>query len=231
MPRLNIPQIAQRALVSFAQLNAEQYAELINALDQASPDLYQGNLVAFVQERVTLNSDLLRRIVRVLLELSSTRLRNSINIEAFVDDIIESLKTDFDEENKSPLPDWEQLKSRLSEALQYKQVIITAKAFAVMTEQGHIYCNQHARILTDIRPVFADDVDAAPSAAVIVHTLKVAYHEGEEIKDIYIALDSKDLHELRNLIDRADKKAEALRNVITNAKMQYLDPEVHEHSW
>lgn len=91
----------------------------------------------------------------------------------------------------------------------------------MLLEQGQAFCG--ARILTDIRPLFAPDLKAAPTAALVVHTLRISYHQGSELKQFYVAMDSEDIQALKNTLDRAESKAENLHAVLDTAKITCLD--------
>jgi hypothetical protein len=53
--------------------------------------------------------------------------------------------------------------------------------------------------------------------------LRITYHEGDALKSFYLAMDTGDIESLRDVLDRADKKAKNLRPVLENAKVPYLD--------
>jgi len=99
---------------------------------------------------------------------------------------------------------------------------VTAKALDVMTEHEHVFCS--ARILSDIRPVFAATAESA-SAAVVVHNLQLGFYDGGTGKhrEIYIALDSSDLQELKQVIVRSEKKNIALKSILKESNIPFLE--------
>jgi hypothetical protein len=105
---------------------------------------------------------------------------------------------------------------------------IGAKALALMQEHERTFCQ--ARIITDIRPVFGSEVSKPPRAVVVAHTLRISYHEGDERKDFYVALDSDDIESLRELLDRADAKARSLEDVIVSTKVPALGLSLRKES-
>src|SRR5690606_25360414 len=69
-----------------------------------------------------------------------------------------------------------------------------------------------AKIVTDIRVVFDDDVNTTEvDNAVIVHNLKLEFNENNDIKEIFISLDSNDVVLLNEVCSRAIKKENILR--------------------
>ena len=96
------------------------------------------------------------------------------------------------------------------------------KAAGVALDQDHLF--YHARILTDVRPVFDEKGDTV-SAAVIIHNLRIHYGENSDHKDFYVALDTGDIQLLREALDRADKKAKRLQELLNASGIVYLDDE------
>ena len=115
------------------------------------------------------------------------------------------------------------LSDRIKSLLSFdKTMAVTAKAFDVMTEHARTFCR--ARILSDIRPVFTN-LDEFASAAVIIHNLQIGFHEGGtgEHKEFYVALDTNDIQNLKEVIERAEKKTVALEAILNTSKVPYLE--------
>jgi hypothetical protein len=98
-------------------------------------------------------------------------------------------------------------------------IVVTSKALELMTEYDRIFCQNGARVVSDIRPVFSTDLH--PKAAVIVHQLRIAYHEGgqTEPRQFFVALDSSDLRQLKSVLERAEEKEQQLRATVEAAQM------------
>jgi hypothetical protein len=97
---------------------------------------------------------------------------------------------------------------------------ITARAVDVLTEHERIFTS--ARIITDIRSVFSDPSEK-PSAAFIVHMLNIHYRQGREKKEFFVALDSDDIAKLKEVLDRAEKKAKSLATLLDASGIHTLD--------
>ena len=105
--------------------------------------------------------------------------------------------------------DWEQFRKRLERLFGVESLNLTAKALLLQLEYERRY--HEARILTDARPVFGSDPSKPPKAAILLHTLRLAYHDNSnEIKEFYIALDSIDLSEFIQVLLRAQEKERTL---------------------
>ena len=99
---------------------------------------------------------------------------------------------------------------------------VLAKAQNVRGDQERLFCA--ARILSDVRPVFGNTPDSI-SAAVVVHSLNITYHQDGEHKDFYVALDTNDLRNLKKTVERAEKKHETLKSLIQKSTIRYFDGE------
>ena len=85
---------------------------------------------------------------------------------------------------------------------------LTAKVSLIKNDQSHAYLQ--SKIYTDVRPLFGRS-DAKVYGAVIIHTLKLSYQDGEQRKDFFVALDQSDLLSLRDVIERAEAKEATMR--------------------
>jgi len=91
---------------------------------------------------------------------------------------------------------------------------IISKIDDLRTESQHVFC--HARVVTDLRPVFGSDVQKGPMAILVTHNLKIAYHGsgGSGTHELYVSMDASDLSELKDVILRAEAKAKTLRPIV-----------------
>jgi hypothetical protein len=74
-----------------------------------------------------------------------------------------------------------------------------------------------AKLVTDVRPVF-DAPAQRILEALVLHTLFLEYHDGEQHRRIAVALDADDVAQLRRLCDRAELKAATLKAAMANTK-------------
>jgi len=226
--RIRIPDYYYKGIACLISLDDAGYSLLEDALSKAVPSLYRGDLVSYVAEQVTIDKDDLEEIVQFLLSLYRVRSIREADVSELITDVQQSLQAERKLDFAPKDGNWSVLTKRLDYLLRLDQSLgITAKAFDVMSQHDHLFVGLGTRIMTDIRPVFLDDLSQPPTAAVIVHTLKIVYHSGEDHKEFFVALDTDDVNELRNLLDRADQKASALQEILKRTPMQYLDAEVH----
>jgi hypothetical protein len=117
-----------------------------------------------------------------------------------------------------------QLKTRLTVLLAVEGGFkMSARATDVLTEHQNYYLG--ARILTDMRPIFAENTENLPAGIVLTHSLKLSYHSGARREEIFITLDNSDLERLKKIINRAEDKSKTLKQFIEDTPVPYLEPE------
>lgn len=204
-------------------LRDEAVSELRSALAAAGLKLDPEDLAEEMAPLVhSISREEVDAIVETLSGLAIIVASSDVPLELFVEDVCEAIG---EGEHALSLDDAEkeQLKSRLSNLLDNAAILVAAKARLVLIEHEHYLC--YARIMTDVRPVFGLDVKRRPTAAMIVHSLKLAYHDGKDIKEFFVALDPPSLDRLSELIDRAKEKEGTMKSVLGTADIQYLDTE------
>jgi hypothetical protein len=161
-------------------------------------------------------------ILREIFTMDMTRDGNE-EISEFVDSIVQAAAEVKSKEFPYEEKDGKILKDRLLRIFDGRKGLdITMKAMGVVLDHHHVFF--HAKILTDIRPVFNTKGDSI-DAAVIVHNLRIHYEEDSEHKDFYVALDTNDIQLLRELLDRAEAKAKCLQGLVKTSGVSYLDIE------
>lgn len=197
-------------------LDYETFWALVSALGDMPRSLIPEKLAPELASEVgSVPQTDLEEILRMLFSLCTLRDRFGLSTPEVAEDVSGVLEAASDE-------DRERVKDRLTELLDLDRVNVIAKAGILQI--NHERWMQTAQILTDIRPVFGDPKES-PTAAVIVHTLKLSYFGGNEIEELFVAMDSNDLHDLSQQIDRASSKAASLRSVLDASKVHFVDDE------
>jgi hypothetical protein len=151
----------------------------------------------------------------------AVRAYHDVPLDQFVSDISEAMKInkELDATTESSF------RQRVTKLLDLAPLRVSAKAAMLHAEHEHSFCT--TRILTDIRPIYDDGAKGPPSGAIITHTLKLSFHEGDsgDLREIYVAMGSDDISELRTVLDRALDKAIGLRKVLEAAQVRYIDPQ------
>jgi len=110
---------------------------------------------------------------------------------------------------------------RLTALLSVESFTVATRGLSLLQEYERKFCT--ARILTDARPIFSQDPKVPPTAVLIIHTLRISYHETSDLKETYIAMDAQDVSELKQILIRAEDKAKALESVFKRANVRVVD--------
>jgi|SRR5918911_45064 hypothetical protein len=161
-------------------------------------------------------------IVDALFSLYINRSNSDKSTTEYIGEFLEAARKSNSEELKQIGESREKISGRLSQIFNVSSLLLAAKARSVMLEYDNIFYK--ARVLTDVRPVFGEDA-AETRAWMIIHNLRIHYHEGEDHKDFFVALDVKDIQKLIDSLERAKVKAETLKSVLAATNTPYIEPE------
>lgn len=224
MADIRIPEEYERGFIEMRQLTERQAQELASALESEPPTLDRASLRSGVASKM---SDLARadvdRIVDTLFSLYA--LQSSLNLEA--SDLADVICDALDESGVAELAfeedeDRDFFKALLIRLLAVDSLVIATKANDLLYEDKHAVRGS-TRIITDIRPVFRADPEDDPAAALIVHTLKISYHDGGRIEDFLVTLDAEQVDELIGALVRASSKAESLKRMLAGTTVPFID--------
>lgn len=223
MPTLDIPHSQIPGLRKLATLDAAVLEALVLGLREAQPGLRPSDLVAQLNRspRAFMTASDLRDTIEVVMQMAGTLGAYEVLPDQFAADVVDAMRretTTFQE----PVVGWKRFAERLAELLKTEAVGLSSRADDIQHEEPNIFTT--ARILTDIRPVF--EVDAIRArGALIIHNLKITYFHNGDYRDLYISMDNADLTLLRSVLDRAEKKSDALKAVIDKAGLTYFAAE------
>jgi hypothetical protein len=227
MSPINIPKSAYAAIQHLIRFSAPDFDAFLDALSKAEPSLDQDNFWKHVAKHVNrVDQAAIESILHQIFQMDDARVdaaRDGLGLNEFAEAVAEAAASSKSKEFPFEEGDRKILKDRLVRIFEGRKGLkITMKAMGVLLDQDHVF--YHARILTDIRPVFNDKGDSV-DAAVIVHNLRIHYGENSDHKDFYVALDTNDIQSLREVLDRADAKAKCLLGLLKTSGVSYLDAE------
>jgi hypothetical protein len=229
MATLRLPDRLVASLIALAVASDDAAEELDRHLTSGQPALPSEDFPSRVAASLKLwEPDVAEGVIGSLASLCSFQSQNYK--PDFVDDILGAIKRrpqvkgkkKNDEQSKLPIDREATLRERLTRLLSAKPFSTSAKAAGVLTDNQRSFVG--VRVLSDIRPVFQEDPSLAPAAAVIIHSLKIEFTEDDERRELFVALDSKDLGLLADAIARARQKDESLRQIIAASKLAFLEP-------
>ena len=223
MASIKIPPKELSTLKHIVELEEHIFLSLIQALEETSPTLSQKVFIKKIAQSVEGASfQEVESIINTLCALYYLKDIKDLSSEELSEAIDEAAKKSTEEDfSSSDTEAPKRLKTRLKTLLSFDKTLgITAKALDVLTEHDRIFIR--SRIVTDIRPVF-ENTNKHPSAAVIVHHLKISYKQDGEIKEFYVALDTEDIKQLSEVMERTREKTKTLQSTLKETDISQLE--------
>jgi hypothetical protein len=222
MPSLRIPKLYVGAFVGLRDLPEADSKALVQALESTRPTMKVEAVASAISPAVReMDEQELAHLVQALASLTSVRRTNDWSQREVAERVAASedlAKSDGDEGWQSAFA------GRLDETLATTSIRMLGKATDLVTEHDKVFLS--SRVVTDLRPIFGDEPDDAPTGVVLAHTLKIEFiHQDGDIGNTYIALDEEDVRILRDDLARADAKASTLKTMLTQMGLSYVGPE------
>ncbi len=222
MAEITIPGRYAPGLLKLTQLRREEVNELAAGLASAEQALSVERLLSSLGGRIpSIPRDDLRMVLDSLRSLYLFRAKEDLTVDECVQAVSDAVErgsaSELSFDNKSRA-DFER---DLTSLLSVESLAVEAKGLDLLVEQPHVF--HGARVLTDLRPVFGSDIQQLPSAALIVHTLRITYHEDDTLREFYVALDSEEVENLSRILERAKMKEQGLEQLLQAADVPRLD--------
>jgi hypothetical protein len=215
-PRLYVPEEYRVGLIALAGLDQGSVDQIFDVLQRIPPSLTPGNLLPRIAAAVPIRGDVLDSVVTALLSLYRASEDIGRDLREIAAQISESPDLDLGHHQR------ELLRSRLVYLTQSESLMVKSKAVGIATASERPY--HGARIITEVRPIFLQDASRPPAAAVLVHTLIVAFHTASGyVEEAHFALDIGDVKMLARTLERAQAKDESLRGVLRAASVRLLE--------
>jgi hypothetical protein len=212
-----IPQLYREPLTTLANMSDADAARLVASI----AELNRYSPVSMIQEatEAVLGEDATAGEKQLGVPLLALRGQlRQVPADEIARRLSESTELELDDEART------RLCSRAESILTTNVYETTAVATDLQTQNGRNY--QSARIVTDVRPVFGEDLDADPSGAVIVETLQVqTWTRDGDTELIFVSMDEADLKQLHATVERALKKTATLKRFIDETGMSYFELE------
>jgi hypothetical protein len=208
-----IPESAYEGFEALIAIGEEKFTLLAGYVQNKRLTLDSEYLLSDLANATGAPKDALGRAIdNILIPLSGLRGDLRMAAAEFVDlltELIEEQKGDWYEDHREA---W----GRVSPSLAL--LIGPDSYFAQLNKAYRLVVNrpaivETARVLTELRPVYNDDVTHV-KAYLITSTLAVSYQEFGDQKRIHLTVDKQDLERLREQVDRALRKIELLEKQV-----------------
>jgi hypothetical protein len=209
---LQIPNDNLRAIGKIVALPETAIDELLGALASTTITAESSTMAENIATSVpSIPHDDLLEIIETLYSLYHVREFSEVRPARFVRDLVDAILQAPDLGlNKTEHASF--VGKRFQRLLNVKTLNVLSKAVRLQREAGCVFCG--AKILSDIRPVFGDDLSSGPISAVITHTLKLACHESGQHREFIFVLDQQDLVKLADVVERAQEKERELDRIL-----------------
>jgi hypothetical protein len=204
----------KRGLRELARLPEPEFEELLAGLKAAPLEIGQNRILPDVKVASLPDGGELAKAAIMALMVSGGQRRASR--PDVIGATIEALASDGSLDTMQI----EALRRRAAAILGIESLGLVAKAQNVLVAHSHTY--ESARILSDIRAVFGNDVSAPPPAAVIVHMLNIIYNSAGRREIFTVAFDETDIDNLIGVLERARVKNKILKEIIEKSDLRYI---------
>jgi hypothetical protein len=221
MAELRIPDRYKSGLLKVHSLSDDSFERLLYALQKCPPMVKAEDIVSLIAHEIpALSMEDLERIVTTLGSLYFVHIDSAVPVQRLASDVCDAMQSSRGADPK--LLDSERAKftNRLEKLLSVNSISYAAKAIGLRGDFACLFCD--AKILTDLRPIFAKP-EELPVGAVVTHTLKLGYHEGRDHKELYVSLDAGDISNLMEVLVRAQAKASSLKAFLQKTGMPELE--------
>ena len=221
--KLTIPKEEIGTIAELFTLSDEDRNVLLNSLREAEPNALTEPLTEFASKLRSVSEETRGRLLGVLLSLCNVAHGENLNIDSFVrNDVASAFASAGDERIRTDGPQWEKIRSFLTEALKTDLLSVTIKARGLVLSESHLFLS--AQIVSDIRLVFSEDPSSLPSVGLVIHSLKLNYLEDGKNARAEFVLDREDLLELKKVIERALVKNQTLNKLLQQAEVRRVTP-------
>jgi hypothetical protein len=216
---LKIPDRYKPGLVVLSSLQDDTFDKVTAALKSSPPPRGEKELAVWISSEVKGPSPQdIKRLIETLASLYRLRTRSAVKLDALSSDVAQAAARDGLDISI------DRVKDRLTTVLVIDSLNLTdTKAKELQLEEEHTLCD--ARIITDLRPVFGGNVADTPEAMIIVHTLKLGYHNSSNPQhlDMYVALDADDISRLIEVLKRAQEKSRTLKKQFEGGGVRFVE--------
>jgi hypothetical protein len=206
----------QKALRALSDLDSDEVATIHGSLVALREPAHRDQLHGAFEKTLD-DPDTAGSLVEALLAMEVLRSSHGFEYGDIASAIATADDMEVDDHKRGPL------ESALKELLPIHQLARAAKAYDLSTayeRQFHI-----SRVLTDIRPIFDEQISTKPVGALVVHQLELRGYVNGRLRSSYWAMSNDDLSKLRDQIDRAINKSTVLSELLSGDEVPVHHPE------
>ena len=218
----SIPASELPRLKVLADASPDHLKALQDALAVEKPTVDVDALCGLIAERTGIEIGALRPIIRALWRLAIVQRGLGLSADQFVEALSAQLREVVPGKwDAGDSEGWAARQRQIASLLASEGALTAgAKAADLLLEQQLNFCR--ARVVTDMRPVLDERAERV-QGFLPIHTLGITYHELGETRSVHIAMKYSQLAELRNQLERAERKEKLLRETLAGAGFSVID--------
>ncbi len=204
-----IPKRAYEGFLDLIEMGPEKLEQLAKEGADQELTLDVSELAKKLARAVEFSPDRVERVLySVLIPLNSLRAAFRMTPDKFVRLVADLIARQNPEWNEKHGGRWGQVSSKVEPLLASNGYFaLLSKTIQLLANRPTVACD--FKILTELRPVYDDELSAT-KAMVVTSTLVVNYYEGGEMTRLHFTVDQADLRALQEQLDRAEKKVQLL---------------------
>jgi len=220
--QLSVPDSELPGIKMLVHMSDENLEALENALSSRRPTLDAEALAKSVAEATGLDFAAVQTVTSVLRRWAFIERRVGLSPSGLLAALASSLEEnrEWHTEDAQALSDRTESLAKLLAPTGPLGVI--AKATELLVEQQFLFCK--ARIITDARPVFDEQAEGM-LGLIPSHCLALTYHEGPETRELHLLMDAKDMRQLHDQLERAQRKEKLMSRMLTEAGLTVIETE------
>jgi hypothetical protein len=223
-PRIRIPERYQPGIAKIISLTDNACAELLSILNETPHSFNLDSIKESTVSKIeTIPESDFDEIMNSLDALYYINHQFDIPIQDFSEQVLQAMAETGKTELQIQASLREPLRDRLTRLMSGKLLSIAIKSRDILHEHERTFGS--ARVLSDIRTVYTDNLENTTDGAVIVHMLKIHYIQDDQHKEFFVALDTEDISFLTDTLIRAQEKEETLKAILAAANVPYIDAE------
>jgi len=215
--KFSMPKRHLETLKEFISLPKEQQENYLQLLNSISPEFSEKE----IKDITNLSDDEFEEFLgylRFFISIYLNYYRYKKPLNDFINEVIKdpAKKRDIELE---PIEDVRDLVEKIIKM--DNNIGIFSKNINLSTDNPNIFFD--ARIITDLRHLFYNDIEIFPNYALIQHLLRISYVKNDDTKEMFFNLNLDQLMELKRIIDRAITKENTIKKMCKEKELITLE--------
>ena len=209
MPAVTVPDVYVSALVRLHEMAEEQFDALLVATEAIGRPSGVSAYLDLAHETAGIERPEAAILVEAILSMMAYAEDHGHDLDEMIEGVSASEQFGLGDS------DSRRLAARIMSLIQHGPIRMLQKGAALALEHDRLFLD--AQIVTDVRPVFGDDVEEGMAAAVLTHSLRIDFIQAGRNESFYVSLDPLDLKNMHQVVDRAINKSDFLGATLESA--------------